>query len=127
MHVTLKRQIFCHSQCYLWCDQTLYDRVICQVQEHDNVIGYPAFRKGMAEIFCNIIFYTHRSKYNREFLIRVIPQRCLTHDLCSQLVMRQTVSGENRQLLSADQGRQTIDRRNTGTDIVTGIFSGYRI
>ena len=41
--------------------------------------------------------------------------------------MWQTISGENRKLLSADQSGQTIDRGNTGTNVVTRIFTGNRV
>ena len=57
----------------------LYYRVICQVQEHDNVIGYPAFLKGTAED--NLPHHTlHPSQQIQlaNFLIGVISQRCLT-------------------------------------------------
>ena len=40
--------------------------------------------------------------------------------------MRKTVSGENRKLLSTDQSGQTIDCGDTGTDIITRIFTGDR-
>ena len=91
------------------------------------MIGSTALLKGSAEKLCNIILNTHCSKHNGKILIRISAQRSLTHDLCSQLVMRKTVSRENRKLLSTNQGGQTINCRNTGIDVVTRILTGNRV
>ena len=127
MHAFLKCKILGSCQCYLRCDQTLYDRVVCQVQEHDNVVRYTAFLKGPAEEFCNIVFNTHSGKYDCKLFIGIISQRCLLYDLCCQLVVRKSVSGEDRKLLTTDQGGQTVNCRNTGMDIVSWIFTGNRV
>ena len=127
MHTFFKCKIFSSSQGDLWCQKTLNSWIICQVQEHDNMIGDTAFFKGSAEKFCNIIFDTHCCKYNSEILIGITAQRSLTHDLCSQLVVRKTVSGENRKLLSTDQGGQTVNGGDTGVDVVSWILTGNRI
>ena len=127
MHTFFKSKILCCSQGDLRSQKTLNSRVICQVQEHNNVIGSTALLKGSAEKLCNIILNTHCSKHNGEILIRISAQRSLTHDLCSQLVMRKTVSRENRKLLSTNQGGQTINCGNTGIDVVTRILTGNRV
>ena len=127
MHTFFKSKILCCSQGDLRSQKTLNSRVICQVQEHNNVIGSTALLKGSAEKLCNIILNTHCSKHNGEILIRISAQRSLTHDLCSQLIMRKTVSRENRKLLSTDQGGQTINCGNTGIDVVTRILTGNRV
>ena len=41
--------------------------------------------------------------------------------------MGKSVAGEDRQLLAADQCHKAVDGRDTGTDIVTGIFSRNRV
>ncbi len=41
--------------------------------------------------------------------------------------MWKTVSGKDRQLLAADQGGQSVDGGDTGVDIVSWIFTCYRI
>ena len=91
------------------------------------MIRSTALLKGSAEKLCNIILNTHCSKHNGEILIRISAQRSLTHDLCSQLIMRKTVSRENRKLLSTDQGGQTINCGNTGIDVVTRILTSNRV
>ena len=55
------------------------------------------------------------------------PQRSLLYDLCSQLVVWKTISGKDWKLLSSDQGGQSVDCGNTGVDIVSGIFTCYRV
>ena len=41
--------------------------------------------------------------------------------------MRQTGAGENRQLLTTDQGIQTVDGRDAGLDKLVGIVPGSRV
>ena len=127
MHILLKCQILRSCQCNLRCDQTFYNRVICQVQKHCYVIGYTAFFERVAEEISNVMFYTHSGKYDRKFFIRITSERSLFYDLCSKLIVRKSISGENWKLLSADQSCQSVDRGNTGADIVSWIFSADRI
>ena len=127
MHALLKCQVLCQCQGYLWCDQTLNHRVICQIDEHGYVGGNTTLFKGAAEEISHIVFDTHSGEYDSEFLVRILSQRSLLYDLCSQLVMWKTVAGEDRQLLATDQGGQTVDGRNTGTDIVTWVLTAYRV
>ena len=89
--------------------------------------GNTAFLKGPAEEIRHIMLNTHGGKDNGKFLVRVIAQRSLLHNLGSQLIMGQTVSGENRKLLSPDQSHQSVNRRDTGPDIVSGIFPRNRV
>ena len=126
MHAFLECKVLGSCQRYLRSDQTLYNRVICQVQEHNNVVRYTAFLEGPAEELCYVVFNTHSDKYDCELFIR-ISQGCLLYDLCCQLVVRKSVSGENRQLLSTNQGGQTVDCRDTGMDIVSWVFTGNRV
>ena len=61
------------------------------------------------------------------FFIGVCSQGSLLNDLCSQLIMWKTVTGKDRQLLAADQCGQSVNSGDTGVDIVSWIFTGYRI
>ena len=127
MHTFFKSQIFGGGQCHFRSDQSLNDRIICQVQIHDYVVRNTAFLEGTAEELSHVIFDTHRRKNDGEFFIGIVTKRSLLYDLCGKLVMGKTVSGENRKLLSADQSCQTVDGGDAGTDIVTRIFTGDRI
>ena len=127
MFVLLKCQIFCDGERYFWCDKTLHDRIVCQIQEHDYVVGYTAFFKCALEKFRNVMLDTHRSKYNSKFFIGIISERSLFYNLSGKLVVWKTVSGKNRKLLSSNQCGQTVDCRDTGADIVSRIFTFYRV
>ena len=60
-------------------DQSLNDRVICQVQIHDYVVRNTAFLEGTAEELSDIVFDTHRGKYDGEFFIGVVAKEaCCT-------------------------------------------------
>ena len=54
--------------------------------------GNTAFLKGAAEEISHIMLNAHGSKDNGKFLVRIITQRSLLNNLCSQLIMGQTVS-----------------------------------
>ena len=125
VHALLKCQVLCQCQGYLWCDQTLNHRIICQIDEHGYVGGNTALFKGAAEEISHIVFDTHSGEYDSEFLVRILSQRSLLYDLCSQLIVWKTISGKDRKLLSSDQGGQSVDCGNTGVDIVSGIFTCY--
>ena len=127
MHAFFKSKIFSSSEGNLRCQKTLYNRVVGKVQKHYNVVGSTAFLEGPAEEFGYVVFNAHCCKNNSEFLIGVCAKGSLLNDLCSQLVMRKTVSGKDRQLLAADQGGQSVDGGDAGVDIVSRIFTGYRV
>ena len=127
MHILFKCQILRSCQCNLWCDQTFYNRVICQIQKHCYMIGNTAFFKCVTEEISNVMFDTHSSEYDCKFFIRIASKRSLFYNLCSKLIVRKSISGENRKLLSTNQGGQTINCRNTGIDIVSWIFSADRV
>ena len=80
-----------------------------------------------AEEIRYVVLHAHGRKYDTELLVRIVAQGSLLYQLCRQLIMGQTVAGENRQLLSSNQGGQTVDRGKSGTDIVTRILTGNRV
>ena len=127
MHIFLKCQIFRYRQRNLRRDQTLHHRIICQIQEHTHMICHTAFLKCLTEEFCHVMLDSHRTEYNRKLFIRIVSKRSLLYDLCRELIMRQSVSREYRKLLPADQCRQTVNRRDSGTDIVSWILPSDRI
>ena len=127
MHSFFKGKIFGCCKSDLRSKKTLYYRIVCQIQEHDNMVGSTAFLKGTAEKFSYVIFYAHCCKYNGKVFIGVASQRSLLYDLRSKFVVGKSVSGKNRKFLSADQCCQTVDSRNTCVDIVSRVLSGYWI
>ena len=128
MHILLKCQIFRRRQRHLWRDQTLHNRIIGQIQKHRDMGTRPALLKRPPEILCDIVFYTHRGKYDRKFsraaVSGILPQARLFHNLRRQLIVRQSVSGKNRQFLPSDQRGQSVNRGNPGADIIARILPG---
>lgn len=96
VHMLFKRQILCSCQCNLRSNETLHNRIICQVDEGDNVIGNTALLECPAEIIPDLVFYTHCRKYNGKLFGRIISQGCLLYDLGSKLIVGKSVAGENR-------------------------------
>ena len=88
VHMPFKSQIFRDSQGNLRSDESFYDRVICKVQEHGNMVGNTAFFKSIPEEISDIMLDSHSGKYNSKLFIGIIPQRGLLYDLCRKLVMR---------------------------------------
>ena len=86
-----------------------------------------ALLKGSAEEISYVMLDTHCGEYDGEILIRAAAQRSLLYNLCGKLVVRKTVAGKDRQLLSTDQCGQSVNRRNSGADIVTRVFTSDRI
>ena len=91
------------------------------------MVGGAALFEGTAEKLCHIVFDAHCREHYGEILIGITAEGSLLYDLRGKLVVGQTVSGKDRQLLAADQGGQPVDSGNTGVDIVTGIFPGNRV
>ena len=91
------------------------------------MVGDSALFKGTAEEVRYIMLDTHGGKDDGEFFVGIIPKRSLAHDLGSQLVVRKTIPGENRKFLTADQGGQSVNGGNSGSDIVSRILSFDRI
>ena len=68
----------------------------------------------------------HGGKYYRELLI-FTANLCLSCNLGCQVVMRHTGGREDRKLLAADQGVQTINGRYAGLNKLLRIASGCRV
>ena len=120
-------QVFRHGEGHLRGDQTFHHRVVCQVQEHGHMVRHAAFFEGVAEEIRYVVFYAHGGKYDGEFFIGIIPQRRLLYDLGRQLVVGKSVPGEDRKLLPADQGGQSVDGGDAGADIVSRVLSAHRV
>ena len=127
MHIFFKCKVFSGGQRNLRGDQTLDDRIVGKVQEHCHMVCNTALLKGSAEEISYVMLDTHCGEYDGEILIRAAAKRSLLYDLCGKLVVRKTVAGKDRQLLSTDQCGQSVNRRNSGADIVTRVFTSDRI
>ena len=109
IHATLICQIFCRSQCSSWCQNSFNNRIIGQVDIHDNIIHDTCFFKRSSKQIRDVILDTHGTKYNTEIICIFTSQFCLSNDLNGKLIMRKTGSGKDRKLLTTDQSIQSIN------------------
>ncbi len=127
MHITLKRQILRHRKRHLRRNQTLYHRVIGQIQEHTHMVRHAALLKSLAEKLRNIMLDAHRPKHHGKILIRPVPKGRLFHNLRRQLVMGKPVPRKNRKLLPPNQRGQPVNGRDSRPDIIPWILPADRI
>ena len=126
VHVLLESQILGSGQRHTGGCDTLNGRVVCQVHEHDGTVdGAGPTEVGNEEV-CFLISNTDGCEYNGEVTV-CIQHLCLTGDLCSQLCVGQTGSGENRKLLSTNQRVQPVNGRYTGLNKLGRIVTGCRV
>ncbi len=79
MHVLLERQVFGGGERNFWRDQTLHNRIVCEVQKHGYVVSNAAFFKGTAEEVGYVVFDAHGGKYDGKLFIGIIPREaCFT-------------------------------------------------
>ena len=107
-------------------DQSLNDPDHLRVQIHDCIVvrnTAPQWRKNSTIV----AFDTIAAVTDSGFFIRRSPKPAVrsVHQRAGRQEDR--FPGENRKLLSADQGCQTVDGGDAGADIVTRIFTGDRI
>ena len=103
MHVLFKRQIFRGRQSTARGQRPFDNRVVGQVDEHDDLFHDAGFLKAALEVIGDVVLDAHRAEHDAEVLSVALGQLRLPDDLNGQLVMRHTGAGENRQLLPADQ------------------------
>ena len=73
----------------------------------------------------NVVFNAHGGEHNREIV--TVGNCGLADNLNRQFVVFHTGTGENRQLLAANQRGERVDRGNTGLNEVSRIFTGNRV
>ena len=126
VHVLFKCQVLCCCQSHTRSCDTLYGRVVSQVDEHNASVDSACLAEALHEEVCLLKGNTHGCKHNGEGLVGAA-HLCLTRNLGSQVGVRKTGCRENRQLLAADQGVQTIYGGNASLDKLLRIASGCRV
>ena len=104
----------------------LNGRVVGQIDEQYG----PVYGAAPAEIIDKELRFfkrdAHGGKDHRKFFVTA-GHLSLTGDLSSKLIVRQAVSGENRQLLTAHQRIQAVDDRDAGLNKFRRIIPGIGI
>ena len=126
MHVFFKRQILGCGQCHTGSRDTFHGRVVCQVDKEDGTVDGTGFLKTLHEEVGLLEGNTHGCEYHGETLVFSADLR-LPCDLRRQLRMGQTGHGEDRKLLTADQGVQSVDGGHPGLNKLVGVTSGCRV
>jgi len=129
VHVLLVRQVLSGREGESWGDDTLDSWVVGVVhEEHDTVHG-AVHLELLFEETGSLQVDTHSCEDNGEVLIRVIEdilaldEGGLTADLRTNIVVRKTGSGEERNLLSSGNGGHGIDSRDTCLDHFLGVYT----
>ena len=126
MHVLLECQVLSSSQSHTRSRNTLDRRVVCKVHEHNGTVDSAGLGKVLDEEVSFFEGDTDSSEYYSELIV-CIEYLCLTSDLCSQFCMRQTGTGEDRQLLTTNQCVQTVDSGNTSLNELVRIYTSSRV
>ncbi len=107
----LEGQLFGEGQRTTRRHEALFGRIGSQVEEHGGIRQGAGALQLFAEIGGVIVLNAHRGKDHRKVLF-CSANACLACDLRGQLIMRQAVAREDRQLLSAHQRVHRIDDRH---------------
>ena len=126
LHVLLEGQILGGGQRHTRSGDTLDGRVVGEVGEDDRAVD----GAGAAEVVDEVLGLLKGDADGREDDgegLVVAQHAGLARDLRGQRGVGQTRAGEDRQLLAADQGVQTVDRGNAGLDEFGGVGAGRRV
>ncbi len=126
MHPLFKSKVLRSGQRHTRRRDTLYGRIVRQIDKQDGTVDSSGLRKGLNKVIRLLKRDTHSRKYNGELLILTANLR-LSGNLRSQLGMRQTGTREDRQLLAADQRVQSVNRGYTGLDELLRVYTSRRI
>ena len=116
VHAAFKGQIFGGSQRHTRCCDTLNRRVVGKVRENDGAVDGACAAEFLNEELRFLKRNTDGGEDDGKVGSVVAQNLCLTRDLRGKLCMGKTGAGEDRQLLAADKGVQTVDRGNAGLD-----------
>ena len=103
VHAFFKSQILRSGKGDLRRQKTFTTGSLARFQEHYHMVGGAALLEGTAEKLRHIVFDAHRREHDGEILIGITAEGSLLYDLRGKLVVGQTVSGKDRQLLAADR------------------------
>src|SRR5208337_442510 len=115
VHTELESKVFGSGEGETGSDDTLDGRVIRKVEEDNR----PLQRTGALEVLHEVVRFflgdTHGSEDYREVLGRA-GHFCLAGNLQRNIVVRETCTREDRELLATDKGVGPVDRGDTGLD-----------
>ena len=119
MHINELILLLCSSKSETRSNNTLNSGIISKIEEKNDFLHGTIGLEILSEESSNFHVHTHCTENDGEVIIRMIEdilslnERCLTHDLCTDFVMWQTICREQRNLLTSSNGSHAIDSRNT--------------
>jgi len=111
--------LLCSSKSETRSNNTLNSGIISKIEEKNDFLHGTIGLEILSEESSNFHVHSHCTENDGEVIIRMIEdilslnERCLTHDLCTDFVMWQTICREQRNLLTSSNGSHAIDSRNT--------------
>mmetsp|Transcript_28914 Transcript_28914/g.70484 ORF Transcript_28914/g.70484 Transcript_28914/m.70484 type:complete len:305 (+) Transcript_28914:751-1665(+) len=130
MHLPFIGKILCRGQSQSRCNNPFNRRVICKVQEEHGPRHGSSSLEIILEIACSLLVHTHSAEDNGEvFLGFVDPvgsldQRRVSTNLCRNLIVRKTSTGEQWDFLSASDRTHHVNSANSRLYHFLGILTG---
>ena len=127
MHILLKRQILCGGQGHAGRGNPLHSGVVGQVGEHHRPVdGSGALE--LADKKLRLLKGNADGGEHHGEIGSIVPDYPrLAGNLSRQVCMGQAGAGEDRQLLSAHQGVQSVNGADASLDELVGIVPGRRV
>src|SRR2546428_4019450 len=126
VHADFVREVLGRRQRHPGRDEPFDRGVVREVEEQDRPLQGARALEVVHEDAGVLVGDAHRREDDAERLLAA-EDLCLPCNLQGDLVVRQARAGEQRELLTADQGVQPVDRRDAGLDELGGMFAGIRV
>src|SRR3990172_13280230 len=126
VHADLVREELGGGQRHPRRDESLDRGVVCQVLEQDRALEGARALEVVHEHAGLLVGDPHRREDDAERLLRTEDLR-LPRDLERDIVVGQPRTGEERELLPADERVEPVDRRDPGLDELRGVLAGVRV
>src|SRR5881296_1269734 len=126
VHTDFVREVLGRRQRHPRRDEPFDRGVVSEVEEQDRPLEGARALEVVHEDAGVLVGDAHRREDDAERVLAAEDLR-LPRDLQSDLVVRQARAGEQRKLLTADQGVQPVDRRDARLDELGGMFAGVRV
>ena len=123
VHVQIEGQVLGGGQAQPGCENPLYSRVVGQVEEHDCPLQGTGPLEVSQEVLSLFVGDAHGAEDNCERL-GFAERLGLPGDLQSKVVVGQTCSREDGQLLAAHQGVCAVDGGDAGLDESARLLTG---
>jgi len=130
LHMNALIVLLCSCKSETRSNNTLNGGIVSEIEEKNDFLHGTIGFEILSEESSNLHVHTHCTENDGEVIIGMIEhilsldERCLTHDLCTDFVMWQTVGREQRNLLTSSNRSHAIDSRNTSLNHFLRINSG---